>query len=167
MAGFPGNNTWFFDAAAVLKAVDAAERRVLSRMGAFVRTRARSSIRTRKASSRPGEPPTNRTGLLKKFLFFGYDPGTRSVVVGPAAFKSRPTTPHLLEFGGTAGRREVRLGGRWVTARRQGGPPRGRLAGVATRVVGTPFAARPFMRPAEAAERPKFAGLFKGSVNKG
>jgi hypothetical protein len=47
----------FFDRAKVKNAVDAGTRRVLSRFGAFVRTRARTSIRKRKGTSPPGGPP--------------------------------------------------------------------------------------------------------------
>jgi hypothetical protein len=42
----------FFDRAKVKNAVDAGTRRVLSRFGAFVRTRARTSIRKRKGTHR-------------------------------------------------------------------------------------------------------------------
>lgn len=52
-------------------------------------------------ASKPGEPPRMRLGLIKKFLFFSYDPQTRSVVIGPAIL-DRPTgAPEVLETGGT------------------------------------------------------------------
>ena len=74
----------FFDSKAVTGAVDKATRRVLSRFGAFVRRGAKSSIRKRKRVSKPGEQPSSHTGLLKKFIFFGYDRSRSSVVIGPA-----------------------------------------------------------------------------------
>lgn len=53
------------------------------------------------AASRPGEPPRLRSAgsPLKRLLFFGYDAATRSVVIGPERFGSRPGA-HLLEHGG-------------------------------------------------------------------
>ena len=47
----------FFDRAKVKNAADAGTRRVLSRFGAFVRTRAKTSIRKKKGTSPPGSPP--------------------------------------------------------------------------------------------------------------
>jgi len=90
----------FFDRAPVMRAVDRARRIALSKAGAFIRQRAKTSIRKRKGTSAPGEPPYSHEGSLRKFIFFGYDPGTESVVVGPVGFK-RSDAPHVLEFGGT------------------------------------------------------------------
>lgn len=53
----------FFDRKAVLAAVDKATLRVLSKFGAFVRRRAKSSIRKRKKASPPGQPPSSHSGL--------------------------------------------------------------------------------------------------------
>jgi hypothetical protein len=105
---------FFFDRQAVLSKVDAATRRVLSKFGAFVRRAAKSSIRSRKKPSAPGTPPSSHTGLLKRLIFFGYDPGRRSVVIGPAPLRSTVEAPPLLEYGGRARRRG--RGGKSVTA---------------------------------------------------
>lgn len=52
------------------------------------------------APSAPGEPPRMIGGQIKKFLYFAYDPGKRSVVIGPAQL-DRPTgAPGTLEQGG-------------------------------------------------------------------
>ena len=93
----------FFDKKAVRDKVDAGTRRVLSKFGAFVRRTARSSIRKRKKTSSPGSPPSSHTGLLKKFIFFGYDPRKDSVVIGPVRLtqKGRGEAPSLLEYGGS------------------------------------------------------------------
>ena len=99
----------FFDRARVINAVDRTTRRNLSRFGAFVRQRAQSSIRTRKRISEPGQPPTNRTGLLKRNIFFVYEPGRRSVVIGPALLNSSSGAPELLEHGGSVIRKGVRM----------------------------------------------------------
>lgn len=75
---------------------DDARGRVGRRQGALVRTIARRSIRSRKAVSQPGTPPTNREGQLKKFLFYSWDPTTQSVVIGPEQLGSSDT-PAVLE----------------------------------------------------------------------
>jgi len=52
------------------------------------------------ASSKPGEPPRNRTGLLKDKILFAYDPESESVVVGPALLNGGTGAPQTLEEGG-------------------------------------------------------------------
>lgn len=129
----------FFDRTRVLKSIDRAQRRVLSRAGAFVRTRARSSIRRRKSISKPGRPPTNQTGVLKKSIRFGYEERTESVVIGPSDnFGKRGSeVPSLLEFGGTAVRDGERL----------------------------TYKPRPFMGPALEKEAENFPDLWRNSVS--
>lgn len=92
----------FFDAPKIVRSVDAATRKVLSKFGAYVRTAARSSIRTRKKVSEPGSPPSSHTGLLKKFIYFGYDESRQSVVVGPTRLGSG-VVPERLEYGYVGG----------------------------------------------------------------
>ena len=106
----------FFDTKKVRSVVDAGTRKVLSRFGAFVRQTARRSIRKRKRASGPGEPPSSHTGLLKRFIFFGYDPAAKSVVIGPERLSSKSgEAPSLLEYGGIAtiktrkGRKRARI----------------------------------------------------------
>tara|TARA_R100000808_G_scaffold21207_1_gene45849 strand:- start:44 stop:568 length:525 start_codon:yes stop_codon:yes gene_type:complete len=90
-----------------------------------------------KASSRPGEPPRSQVGTLRKFLFFAYDAGSESVVVGPARVRSDDhTAPSTLEFGGS-----TTIRGRRRT-----------------------IAPRPYMGPALAKEQPKFAALWRNSI---
>ena len=131
----------FFDRKAVQQSVDHAGRKVLSKFGAFVRTRSRRSIRKRKASSQPGQPPSSHTGLLRKFIFFGYDAQAQSVVIGPAKLNHKPgAAPSVLEHGGTA-----------VIERR----------GKKQRVS---IAERPYMAPAFEQERPQLPKLWQDSV---
>ncbi len=132
----------FFDKQAVTRKVDKATRRVLSKFGAFVRRGARSSIRPRKRSSAPGQPPSSHTGLLKKFIFFGYEPQQRSVVIGPVRLSQngRGRAPSLLEYGGTD------------TLRRNG------------KRVRAHFRERPFMGPAFLKEQPKLPAMWAGSI---
>jgi len=93
---------YFFSAKAVKKAVDRTTRRVFAKFGAFVRQTAKQSIRKRNKPSQPGSPPSSHTGLLNKFIWFGYDPAKRSVVIGPAQLSqnNRGEAPSLLEYGG-------------------------------------------------------------------
>lgn len=137
----------FFTAKPVLRAVNKATRKVLSRFGAFVRQRARTSIRPRKGSAPPGSPPYSHTGLLRRLIYFGYDPRKRSVVIGPARLNQRspygPTTvPEVLEEGGV------------VQTKR-----RGKRAALR-------FRGNPYMGPAFEAEKSKLPALWAGSVKK-
>jgi len=132
----------FFDRQAVISKVDAATRRVLSKFGAFVRRSAKSSIRKRKKPAPPGQPPSSHTGLLKKFIFFGYDAARQSVVIGPTRLnqKGRGEAPPLLEYGGK-------------TTLKRGGKKR--------RVT---YQARPYMGPAFEKEKPQLPAMWRGSV---
>jgi hypothetical protein len=133
----------FFDRTAVKNAVDRATVRVLSRFGAFVRTRARSSIRKRKAISQPGQPPSSHVGTLKKFIFFSYEPTKRSVVIGPTPVAGGGKAPELLEYGGTP----------VFTARRR-------------RRTTANYRPRPFMAPAFEHEQKNLPNLWRDSVKR-
>lgn len=134
----------FFDREKVLRAVDRATMRVLSKFGAFVRRNViRNKLRRRKGVSRPGRPPSVHTTPGLRMVLFAYDFRTRSVVIGPLKFHERspygPTTvPELIECGGT-----VPAG------------PRGRSAD---------YAPRPFMGPAYREELEKMPPLWRNSV---
>jgi len=134
----------FFDRPKVRRAVDHARRRSLSKAGAFIRQRARTSIRKRKRVSRPGQPPTSHTGLLRRFIFFGYDRRTESVVVGPVGFR-RSRVPNVLEIGGPT----------VVQSRRRGRGQKKRTVRIA---------ARPYMRPALEKERSNLPTVWRNSV---
>jgi hypothetical protein len=149
MIGFKIDKSMFFDRKKVIDATDRASRRVLSRFGSFVRQRARTSIRRRKGkgTSAPGKPPRSHTGLLRRFIFFGYDRRKRSVVIGPTALSnSNGEAPSLLEYGGTARIRDPRnpRSGRRRTAR---------------------YRARPYMGPSLEAEQPKLPPMWRNSIN--
>ena len=103
----------------------------------LVRRTARSSIRKRKRTSEPGKPPSSHTGLLKKFIFFGYDPRRDSVVIGPVRLtqKGRGEAPSLLEYGGN------------TSVEHRGQRKRARVR------------ARPFMGPAFEQEQPKLPAI--------
>jgi hypothetical protein len=131
----------FFNREAVLKAVDKAAIRVLSKFGAFVRTKAKTSMRKKKGTSPPGGPPYAHVGLLRRLLFFSYDRSTESVVIGPV-LKDRPTgAPENLEYGGKADLKQ--RGGKTKRVR---------------------IRPRPFMGPAFQAELPKLEPMWRDSV---
>ncbi len=134
--------SWFFDRPAVLAKVGAASRKVLSKFGAFVRRSAKSSIRIRRKPAPPGAPPSSHTGLLKKFIFFGYDTNAQSVVIGPTRLdqKGRGAAPSLLEYGGQA------------TLVRRGKKQR------------ATYQARPYMGPAFEKEKSQLPAMWRDSV---
>lgn len=59
----------------------------------------RSKPKRPRRSSPPGKPPFSQTGLLKQFIFFSFDPKTKSTVVGPAKLNSGSGAPERLEHG--------------------------------------------------------------------
>lgn len=92
----------WFNSAAVLDAVDEAKREELSRFGYYTMRDARQSIRKRKRPARPGESPTNQTTLLKRFIYFAYEPETSGVITGPARLagaRGSAFIPKTLEEG--------------------------------------------------------------------
>lgn len=153
----------FFDRPAVLRAVDAKTRRVLSQYGAFTRRTARRSLRKRKGASAPGNPPHTHEGSLKRLIFFSYDARRRSVVIGPVPFGDG-RAPSLLEHGGTTTLRNAMIPVE-VRDRRTGVTKRvfRRYTGRAT------YAPRPFMGPAGEAElrNPKIAAMWRDSIKGG
>ena len=132
----------FFDRTKVQRAVDVAERKVLSRFGAFVRQRARHSIRKRRKVSKPGKPPHSHVGLLRNGILFAYDSHRKSVVIGPVLLRLGSPVPALLEYGGY-GRRSKNRSGKSAYWR-----------------------ARPYMRPAMAKELRRMPGLFRNSLGR-
>lgn len=142
---------FFFDRQAVINAVGKAGAKNLSKAGAFIRRSARSSLRRRKRTAAPGEPPSvhskDPVATLKN-IWFVFDPALRSVIVGPVKLNSvvklegsdRATVPALHELGGVA-----------MVIRRK----RRRRAR---------YAPRPFMGPAMQRELPKFPQLWADSV---
>ena len=137
----------FFDSKVVTDSVDRATRKVLSKFGAFVRRSAKSSIRQRNAASAPGSPPSSHAGHLKRLIYFSYDPGRQSVVVGPTPFNtSVGIAPPLLEYGGTT---TVKVRERWSGK---------------TKKKSATYRARPFMTPAFEKEKPKLPSMWADSV---
>lgn len=136
----------FFDQSKVVRAVSLAKRKAFGKAGAYVRQRDRSSIRRKKGSAPPGQPPhahaPGNSGI--KLIFFAWDQRSESVVVGAVKFdgaKGPKDGARLTELGGEAQARDGK-----------GRPRRVR------------YRPHPHTGPALKAEAPKFAGLFKGSL---
>lgn len=121
---------FFFDRAAVIKAMDAASRRALNKAGGLVRKIARYSIKSRaKGTAPPGQPPYSHVGAKRrklnrkrkkqgqepirggfqgvKHILYGYEPSRQTVIVGPISNR-RGTVTRALEFGGRSGRATIR-----------------------------------------------------------
>ncbi len=178
----------FFDRAKVDRAIDAGTKRVLSRFGAYVRQRARTSIKNRKGASKPGTPPhahiyVTRTSdnprsakkgakrwLFKSSIVFSYDAERKAVVIGPTLLNGsqrNPTVPELLEKGGV-----IPGDGRTLAITNAvGRDAKGKfVTGGRTfvKVTGSiRYPARPYMLPAFRAElQGKLASQLKGFVGR-
>lgn len=111
----------FFDRAAVADKIPPAMKRALSRFGAYVRQKAKASLKYGDKSSTPGQPPIvhrskgftrkkKKKGVtvqqpsspLRELIFFGYDSDKMTVVIGPAFGGSHTGAPEALEHGGSA-----------------------------------------------------------------
>ncbi len=146
----------FFDRDKVLKALDRASHKNLSRAGALVRTIAQRSMRytTKWTAHAPaGKPPLahKQNPLLRKLLFFAFDAASKSVVIGPVRSR-RGVVPQLMEEGG-----EVRKGPRQIQL------PNG-LKVLPARTVR--IAPHPFMGPALKLGREQAFKQWKDSVKK-
>ncbi len=111
---FGVNFDMFVDRSHVIRAINKWKRAVLSRTGAYARQAVKNAIKnpTKKDRKRQGRLPAGQpprrgpTDLLRRFIFFGIDTDTESVVIGPLVFSSQPklrgvkNVPELLEFGG-------------------------------------------------------------------
>ena len=136
--GFRTAKEMFFDRAKIKNQVDKTTRKALSKFGSFVRQTSQQSIRRGRGTSKPGKPPFSHTGLLKKFIYFGFDPHRTSVVIGPVVISGKSGKAlQALESGGT------------ITL------PDGRQAKVEP---------RPFMGPAFQAELTKVASIWRDAV---
>lgn len=129
----------FLDRKKIQTLIGRQSSKALSKFGAFVRTRARTSIRKRRGTSEPGHPPYSHLGLLRSGILFSYDKAKQAVVIGPIKLNKGGEAPALLEYGGEA---TIEVGSR---RRRKN--------------VRARYRARPYMRPAfneELKDLPKF-----------
>lgn len=159
----------FFDPESVIDPAERVLQKKLSQYGAFVRRRAKTSIRkapkadaitgeikrgrkkkgavTVDAVSKPGNPPYGHGDQkYKKFIYFGYDAAEKTVIIGPAKFNSKNSynVTETVEHGGD------------VVIIRPGKKPRP-----------AHFEGRPAMQLAHDAELPKFLGTLEDSIKPG
>lgn len=180
---------FFFDRNVLDPHVQRAIAKGLPRMAAFVRRRARSLLRRRKATAAPGSPPsvhsTDSVATLKNILFGLVAPDT--VRIGPVRLnqvnehydsgsldmrpRSAATVPELHEFGGVASifQWDLRGDGQWSRADRRfrrvfSRWKRQGILAQRTRRVAATYPARPFMRPSldmeVAADKVSAKGVF-------
>lgn len=103
-----GVKTTFFDSKAVTSKVPPAIRSALSKFGAYTRRRDKNSLKYKPFGARaaPGQPPFVHRGAFKRtskvkgkatvqaasplreLTLFAFDPVNKSVVIGPAEFRS-------------------------------------------------------------------------------
>ncbi len=169
-----GNYGMFFDR--VFTKVERQQVRNLEKLAAWIRLVAIRSIKDspKRASTRakfiqgtrgeiysqPGQPPLNKIGLLRQFIYYGYDTTTKSIVVGPQRLNKGSGAPAALEHGGAM---MVRVNGsRW--RQKSGGLWVRNPANV--RMEKRAMQARPFMRPAleKSKQQKKFEEFWRNSL---
>lgn len=93
----------FFNPEVIKNDADRTIAKAYMKFGAFVRADAKQSIRKRKSSAKPGNPPSSHEGSLKRLIFFNYDRVGQSVIIGPYIFKryGERTGAEVLEVGGS------------------------------------------------------------------
>lgn len=136
----------FLDRQKVTAIVGRESVKALSRFGAFVRTRARTSIRKRKGISQPGQPPSSHVGLLKKGILFSYDKARQSVVIGPVKLNKPGEAPELLEYGGET---TIETSEKFTRRKKR---------------VRARYRSRPYMRPAFTQELKNLPRIWQNSV---
>jgi len=102
--------TAFIDQRKTLAHIERKQTAVLFRLGGFVLSIMRRSIRKRRGSSKPGTPPHSHAGQLRRLMRFAVDKQAGEVVTGPMLFGNKSnvipasgaTIPELLNYGGRA-----------------------------------------------------------------
>lgn len=136
----------FLNTQGLLRRLDASTWRVLGRVGGRIMRYARKILHKRPGPSKPGQPPHTHKGQLRRFLLFGVDRRTRSVVIGPKGL-GRAVVPQLLEEGGIAPQARKRKG-------QQKAPRRGTIE------------PRPYMGPAFRAVRPELPTFWRDAARR-
>jgi hypothetical protein len=107
MARIRYKKIWSFKQSPIPRGV---KERVGHRQGQLIRKIAQRSIRNpgkKGRPSKPGNPPKNREGQLRYFIFYSWDDMSQGVIVGPEKLPgAKQDTPAALE--GTRRRRRLR-----------------------------------------------------------
>ena len=140
------NTRTFFYNRKVLRLLDKKTHSAFIRFGSFVRTTAKRSIKRvgkKGTPSKPGQPPKSRKGLLKNFIFYGFDLAKRSVVIGPQKiYGLKGQAPSVLEYGGN------------VKSKSKKG-----------HITNSKVSARPYMGPAFKEGKKQLANFWRNNVN--
>lgn len=140
------NTRTFFYSRKVLRLLDKKTHGALKRFGGYVRAVAKNSIRPvgkKGTPSKPGQPPKSRRGLLKRYIFYGFDLAKRSVIIGPQKIHGlKGKTPNVLEYGGN-------------------------VKGKKRHITSSKVSARPYMGPAFREGKKRLASFWSNNVQKG
>ena len=98
----------------VKQMTEAKQERAFKRVGSFIRSDARHSIRVSIRNSKPGEPPKAKRRTFKNTILFAAD--KNGVVVGPIYAFPANNTPHVLEAGGWRSDTIAKIRARWERA---------------------------------------------------
>ena len=169
----------FFDSRKLIDLVTKAKRKVMSGQGAFVRRKAKSSLKRGSKSwgverhSNPGQPPLvdSRRSDLRRLIFFVYDPIDEDVVIGPVGISTRGQRMTTNEFGKTTPQR-LEEGGAVVMyeefTRKEGWHKTNRRSFRKTRLPKrsrrTTVGARPVMKPALTKGTEEWVRKWEGAV---
>jgi hypothetical protein len=161
---------FFFDRQVIKDRMSTANRKAIAKVGAFIRRRARSSLRRRRKSSQPGRPPSVHTAdsvATLKNILFAYEPQAEALVIGPVKLNHKAllgpqlgdlTVPQVQEFGATVRVREAKVGKQWRTGVRRV------RRGQPVRVRSVSYPERPFMGPALEAEQDHIPDTWSGQI---
>lgn len=90
-----------FETEQLVESMGTGEARALRRVGFATRESAQASIVPGNMASRPGQPPHDKTGTLKRWILYEFDKATGSIVVGPKLLKRKSKdVVTSLEYGG-------------------------------------------------------------------
>lgn len=105
-----------FETKQLVESMGTGEARALRRVGFATREAAQASIIPGNASSRPGQPPHDKIGTLKRWILYEFDRETNSMVAGAKLLKRKSRdAATALEHGG----RSVTTKARQITIERR------------------------------------------------
>lgn len=138
----------------------------LGHAAATLRTIVRNSIKTRKKTSKPGQPPSGPTRQLKNSILYDVDRPRQRAIIGPIKLSGKTgRAPATLERGG-----KIKTKTRTVKVKNKPGRnARGQFvsAGVRETVIeGATFyiRARPYMGPALTKIQPRLSRMWASSI---
>lgn len=105
-----------FEPEKLVESMGTGEARALRRVGFATREAAQASIVPGNMSSRPGQPPHDKTGTLKRWILYEFDKSTGSMVIGAKLLRRKSKdVVTTLEHGG----RSITAQARQITVERR------------------------------------------------